>query len=174
MKRLSSLLIVCILGFTLAGCGEDKEKKLTSAVEVNLQAIQTGLDNAKAAKGSLDSNLQDMTRTSDQLRDQIASLRSSIDQLNASLSTLQTQLAAQKSALEDYKDSSEGGFWKWVFILLVLVAVVFLIWKFIKPPKPFDEEEEEDFSAFDEELGYEEPAEDIGGEDSGSGPKSGS
>lgn len=173
MKRLSSLLIVCILGLTLAGCGEDKEKKFTDKVETNLQTIENDYKAAVQAKGSLDADLTKITHTSDQLRDQIASLRSSVNQLNASLSGLQDQIDALKSARDEYKKASEGGsFWKWLFILLVLVAVVLLIWKFIKPPKPFDEEEEEDFSAFDEELGYEEPAEDIGGEDSDSGSKS--
>ncbi len=165
MKRLSSLLLVALLSVWLAGCGGDeKEKKFSQEVQTSLQSIQTRLDSAIQTKNSADSSLKALTTTSDQLRDEIQSLRASLNQLDSTLTELQGQVNALRTSQSEFEKLAQGGsFLKWLIFIIVILVIIYLVYKFIKQPKPFDEEEEEDFSAFDEDLGYEEE----GGEELG-------
>lgn len=155
MRRLSLVLVAAVMAVWLFGCGESQEKQFSNKVESHLNKLDQRIDTAFQAKNNLDSNLTSMNASIAKLQQDATSLRSSIEELNTSLRNLQEEMKILRSDQTQFKRQLEGGgLWRWLLIIIIFGAVVYLGYHFFFKRKPF-EEEDEDFTAFEEDLGYE-------------------
>jgi len=156
VKRLAIILTLSLLTLGLSGCGKSDEEKFTESVGKRLAAIETRVGQAYQAKDNLDGDLRKVQTTAIQLQQDAKSLQASIESLNTSLMTLQEEINNLKQEQQiRAKELSAGGWVKWLIAIIIIIVVAYLAYKLLKP-KPFEEEEEEDFSSFDEDLGFEE------------------
>lgn len=161
MRRLSLVLAAAGMAVWLIGCGESQEKQFSTKVETHLNKLDQRLDTAFQAKNNLDSNLTSMNASISKLQQDATSLRSSIEELNTSLRNLQEEVKILRSDQTQFKRQLEsGGLWRWLLILIIFGVVVYLGYHFFFKRKPF-EEEDEDFAAFEEDLGYEDKMDDT-------------
>ena len=157
------LVLVSILALFLVGC-EDKQR--VEKAEMDREALVASVSQA-----------------ADQLVTKSQSLKSENDRLQSQAQTLQTQIATQEKTIEDLtyevrklRDSVTGAetaiaqqratsskgdginFWGYLLIVLIVIVIIYLLYRFLRP-SPIEDDDEEDFSTFDDDFGFEDEEE---------------
>jgi outer membrane murein-binding lipoprotein Lpp len=148
MSRLVlSLSLVGVL--VLAGCGSNEKleqvqkdrETMTVAVEKAANDIAGAVDKLKAENNSLRVAVEMQSR-------QIEDLSFQVRKLQEAAGVAKQKIEAEKAA------ASKGfGLWQYLIILLVIVVIVVILWRLLRP-RPFEDDEDEDFSSFDDDFGF--------------------
>lgn len=163
MKRLVTALAAFGLAvLVLAGCSDNTKTEEVSAAELTRNQV---IENSSAAARQLQGLVSDLKGQNERMSSQlstlqrdalaqdlkIAELERAVEALSGSVSAAQSQLAAEAAAQPE--DSSGPGIWRLLLLLIILVAIIYFIWRLIRP-KPFDEDDDDDFSSFDDDFGF--------------------
>lgn len=138
----------------LAGCdnkraqqAESDRDEIIRQAEVTTAQMRSKIDQLKADNNKL---VAEVTRLQGSLNAQ----DSQLSDLDHQIRTLADAVAGKKAALEA-KPVSSGGYNIWVILLViaVIVALIFFVYRAFRP-RPFEEDDEEDFSSFDDDFGF--------------------
>ena len=155
MKRILVGLMAVVVSVWLSGCGQGENDQFAENVGTYAQKIEKRAQDAAKARNKLDAHLEGLQHTATKLEEDTKSLRESIRELSTSLTNLQEELKGLQNVQQRVGTrGAGGGWWKWLVILIIIILLIIIIYRFFLKPKPFDDDEDEDFSAFDEDLGY--------------------
>lgn len=154
--KLTARLLFCLSAamlLVLSGCS-DKERleavqkdrdEMTQIVSDSIGDISEALDKVKQENQELGVSIEVQSRQLAELEHQIRSLREQVGVVEA-------RIAQEESA------AAAGSGWRWLkylLVIIIVIVIVFVLWRLLKP-RPFEEEDDEDFSSFDDDFGFDE------------------
>ncbi|MCB2155558.1 hypothetical protein KQI84_11785 [bacterium] len=162
------LVLVSILALFMVGC-EDTQRveKAQMDREALVSAVSRSTERLSAQAQSLQAE-NDRLRTQIQnLQTQIILQEKSLEDMTSEVNSLRESVTGAATAIQKERaaSSSEGndmnilGF---LVIVIVVIIIIYLLYRVLRP-SPIEDEDDEDFSTFDDDFGFEDE-EDFGDE----------
>ena len=171
------LVLMSILALFLVGC---KDTQRVEKAEMDREALVTSVSQAA---DQLVSKTQTLKSENDRLRNQVQTLQTQIatqektlEDLTYEVRKLSDSVTGAKTAIQQERASAEKGdginFLGYLLIVIIVIVIIYLLYRFLRP-SPIEDEDEEDFSTFDDDFGFEDEEDfaDEGKEDDDQGKK---
>ncbi len=163
MKSIQRMIVslVVLMALVIVGCG-DKDQ---------LQQIQTDREqltkDVSATTEKLVAQVEEMKKENLKLRFAIENQDKMLEEVSRQVRNLQDAAGVQAQKIESEKSSkgsNMGGLITIVIVILVILIAVFLAVRLFRA-KPLEDEDEDDFSSFDDDYGFDDEEEDFGFDD---------
>lgn len=158
--RITTAVMMLAMFLVVVGCGrsDDLQQARQDRDQVSEQA--------STAARNLDRTLSELREQNRELRTQIQLQDRQLEQLAIEINRLReaTGVVAARADAEREAQRTTGPimrFFQLLLFLILVVVIAYFIWKLLRP-KPFEDDEDDDFSSFDDDFGFDDEDDDFG------------
>lgn len=158
--RITTAVMMLGMFLLVIGCGSPEE--LQQARQDRDQVSQQ----AETAARNLDRTLSELREQNRELRTQVQLQDRQLEQLAIEVNRLReaTGIVSARAERERETERTTGPiarFFQFLIFLFLLIIVVYVIYRLLRP-KPFEDDEDDDFSSFDDDFGFDDEDDDFG------------